>query len=331
MKSVLRLGVDLGGTKIECAAVRDDGTIELRRRLATPQGDYAGTLRTIAACVAEVERELGPSRPCERALGVAIPGSESPVDRRIRNANSVVLNGRALHADLEALLGRPVRLRNDANALALSEIAPDGVAAGCDVVFAVILGTGVGGAVACGGRVLDGHNGLAGEWSHNSLPWPRMAPAWGEVPGPRCWCGQRGCIETLLCGPALAADAGMPDAAAVLRAMRDGQPGARAAFIRYCDRLARAFAQVINLLDPDAIVLGGGLSNVDELYTELPARWGAWVFSPQAPRTRLLRARHGDSSGVRGAAWLWGRETAPGQAPEGQGPRPAQAEASRST
>ncbi|MDE2120820.1 MAG: ROK family protein, partial [Betaproteobacteria bacterium] len=201
--------------------------------------------------------------------------------------------------------------------LAASESAADGAAAGCDPVFAVILGTGVGGGVACGGRALEGANGLAGEWGHNPLPWPRLAPAWGEVPGPRCWCGRHACAETFLSGPALAADyasqgpaaraSGAPprDATRVIEAMRAGDPQARAAFVRYCDRLARGLAQVINLLDPQAIVLGGGMSNVEELYAEVPARWPAWVFSPEPVRTRLLRARHGDSSGVRGAAWLW--------------------------
>lgn len=305
MTSPPSLGVDLGGTKIECAAVCADGSIALRRRRATPRADYAATLRAIADCVAEVERDLGGARAAARALGVAIPGSESPRDQRIRNANSLVLNGRALREDLQAQLGRPVRLCNDANALAVSETAADGAAAGCAVVFAVILGTGVGGAIACGARVLEGANLLAGEWGHNPLPWPRATAAWGEVPGRRCWCGQQGCNETLLSGPALAFDAGAADALAVVRAMRAGDATARAAFVRYCDRLARALAQVINLLDPDAIVLGGGLCNVEELYAELPARWGAWVFAGQAPRTRLLRARHGDSSGVRGAAWLW--------------------------
>ncbi len=308
------LGVDLGGTKVECAAVRADGTIGPRRRVPTPQADYAGTLQAIAAVLAEVESELGPRARAPRPLGVAIPGSESPLDARIRNANSRVLNGRALARDLTRELGRPVRLCNDANALAASEAAPDGAAGDCDGVFAAILGTGVGAGIACGGRVLAGANSLAGEWGHNPLPWPRPAPAWQEWPPRRCWCGQSGCVEAYLCGGALAADharargAAAPSAGgaqAVLQAMRDGDPSARAAWVRYCDRLARALAQVINLLDPECIVLGGGLSLAAELYEEVPARWSAWVFSPQPPRTRLVRARHGDSSGVRGAAWLW--------------------------
>ena len=310
----LLLGVDLGGTKVECAALDRDGRIEHRHRVATPRGDYDATLRAIAGCVDAVESACGLRGAPALPVGVAIPGSASPADGRIRNANSVVLNARPLQRDLEQLLRRPVRLCNDANALAASESARDGAAAGCGVVFAAILGTGVGAGIACGGRVLHGANGLAGEWGHNPLPWPRVAPAWGELPGPRCWCGQHACVETFLSGPALAADhgsTGSSDAQAVLHAMRAGDSRARAAFVRYCDRLARALAQVINLLDPDAIVLGGGMSNVQELYTEVPARWAAWVFSPQAPRTRLLQARHGDSSGVRGAAWLW-RDAAAG-------------------
>ena len=306
------LGVDLGGTKVECAAVTGDGRVGARERLPTPRGDYEATLRTIASCVRAVEQAQGLPRAARLPVGVAIPGSASPGDGRIRNANSQVLNGRALQQDLEHFLGRPVRLCNDANALAASESAADGAAAGSDVVFAAILGTGVGGGIARGGRVLQGANGLAGEWGHNPLPWPRPAPAWHEVPGPRCWCGQFGCLEGYVSGPALAADhaahgacASGRDAAWVIRSMRAGDLAARAAFTRYCDRLSRALAQVINLLDPDAVVLGGGMSNVDELYPEIVARWQAWVFSPQPVRTRLLRARHGDSSGVRGAAWLW--------------------------
>lgn len=306
------LGVDLGGTKIECAAVGSDGRILARQRLPTPRGDYEATLLAIARCVQAVEASCGAPGARRRPVGVAIPGSASPHDGRIRNANSEVLNGRPLRRDLEQRLDRPVRLCNDANALAVSECAADGAAAGCDPVFAVILGTGVGGGVACGGGVLEGANGLAGEWGHNPLPWLRLAPAWGEAPGPRCWCGRHACLETFVSGPALAADyaahaagAQAEDAARVIDAMRAGDGRARAAFVRYCDRLARGLAQVINLLDPQVIVLGGGMSNVDELYAEVAARWQAWVFSPQPVRTRLLRARHGDSSGVRGAAWLW--------------------------
>ena len=317
----LLVGVDLGGTKIECAALRADGDIVARHRRPTPRGDYEATLRAIAVAVSEVERAVGAGQGPALPLGVAIPGSASPYDDCVRNANSQVLNGRPLQRDLQQLLGRAVRLCNDANALATSEAAPDGAGAGCEVVFAAILGTGVGGAIACRGRAMEGANRLAGEWGHNPLPWPRAGAAWREFPGLRCWCGQHGCLETLLSGPALVADhaavggadVAPVDAAALLQAMRDGDAVARASFVRYCDRLARALAQVINLLDPDCIVLGGGLSNAAEIYTEVPARWNAWVFSPHPVRTRLLRARHGDSSGVRGAAWLWAADAAAGR------------------
>jgi fructokinase len=298
------LGVDLGGTKIECAALSPTGEVLLSRRLATPQGDYDATLRQIATLLDQVERELGlaPGRP----LGVGIPGSVSPASGRIRNANSVVLNGRPLQADLEALLRRPLRLANDANCLAVSEAA-DGAAAGAQGVFAVILGTGVGGGIVLRGALWEGGNAIAGEWGHNPLPWPR--PDWGEVPGPDCWCGRRGCIEAWLSGPALAADHLRHGGTAlagegIVAALRAGDGKARASFDRYCDRLARALAHLINLLDPEVIVLGGGLSRIDEIYVEVPRRWARWIFSDTVG-TRLLPARHGDASGVRGAAWLW--------------------------
>lgn len=306
------LGVDLGGTKIECAALAPDGGVIVRHRVATPRGDYAGTLAAIQRAVAAVEETLPAGSGVARPLGVAIPGSVSPRTGLIRNANSTVINGRDLAGDLSALLARPVRLSNDANCLAVSEAA-DGAGRGAEVVFAVILGTGVGGGLVVRDRLWEGRNALAGEWGHNPLPWPRPAPAWRESPGPRCWCGQDGCIETLLSGPGFAADyaASLGAAAAsplqgeaIIDAMRAGNPAARRSFIRYCDRLARALAHVINLLDPDVIVLGGGLSRVPELYDEVPRRWGAWVFSDTL-RTRLAPALHGDASGVRGAAWLW--------------------------
>lgn len=313
------LGVDLGGTKIECAALDPRSGFLARRRVATPQGDYAGTVAAIAALVASVEQELGlvPGRP----LGVAIPGSVSPASGLLRNANSTVLNGRRFGADLEAALARPVRLSNDANCLAVSEAA-DGAAAGAAVAFAVILGTGVGAGIAIGAREWAGRNGVAGEWGHNPLPWPREAPAWGEVPGPACWCGKHGCIETWLSGPGLLADhrragGAAASAEAVIAAMRAGDPGARRAVVRYCDRLARGLAHVIDILDPDVIVLGGGMSNVDELYLEVSARLGEWVFADTVD-TPLRRALHGDSSGVRGAAWLW-RDS--DRAPVGEGTR----------
>ncbi|MGC9185744.1 MAG: ROK family protein [Thiomonas sp.] len=300
------LGIDLGGTKIEVAVLDASGGFVLRARCATPQGDYPGTIAAIAALVAQADAAVGQRLP----LGVAIPGSVSPRTGLIRNANSTVLNGRALLQDLQQRLDRPVRLHNDANCLAISE-AVDGAGQGARVVFGVILGTGVGAGIAIDRSDWLGCNAVAGEWGHNPLPWPRLPAAWGEAPGPRCWCAQHGCIETWLSGPGFAADHAahtgrncIPQD--IIASMRCGDAAARASFIRYCDRLARALAHVINLLDPEVIVLGGGMSNVAELYTEVPQRWGAWVFSDTVS-TRLMPSRHGDSSGVRGAAWLWRR------------------------
>ncbi len=312
------LGLDLGGTKIEVAALDAQGRFLLRERRATPQGDYAATLQVMADLVAHADARLGRTDRVALPVGVAIPGSISPTTGRIRNANSTVLNGRPLQRDLERRLARPVRLHNDANCLAISEAA-DGAGQGARMVFGVILGTGVGAGIAINGADWLGCNAVAGEWGHNPLPWPRLFPAWRELPGARCWCGLHGCIETWLSGPGFAADhaaqtgggeigGGEMAAPDLIAAMRAGDAAARASFMRYCDRLARALAHVINLLDPDVIVLGGGMSKVPELYAEVPLRWGAWVFS-DAVRTRLLPAQHGDSSGVRGAAWLW--RTAP--------------------
>ena len=305
------IGLDLGGTKIEVAVLDAQGRFVLRERRPAPQGDYAGTLRVMGELVAQADRAL--AAPTPRPVGVAIPGSLSPLSGCIRNANSTVLNGRPLQRDLEDLLGRPVRLHNDANCLAISE-AIDGAGRGARMVFAVILGTGSGAGLAIDGRDWLGRNAAAGEWGHNPLPWPRRSQAWGELPGPPCWCGLQGCIETWLSGPGLAADHAAHtgrhgSAHELIAAMRAGDAAARASFIRYADRLARSLAQVINLLDPDVIVLGGGMSNVAELYDEVPRRWSAWVFS-DAVHTALLPAQHGDSSGVRGAAWLW-RDQAP--------------------
>lgn len=300
--SGVRLGIDLGGTKIEIAALDERGAFLLRERCATPQGDYAGTLQALADLVGQAERRLGVTG---LPLGMGIPGSLSPLTGRVRNANSTALNGQALQHDLQTLLQRPVRLENDANCLALSE-ATDGAGAGAEVVFAAILGTGVGAGVAVHGQVLRGRNGVAGEWGHNPLPLASDA----EQARSRCWCGRRGCLETWLSGPGLAADhahvtgrqLGAPE---IVAAMRAGDAAAQASIERYAGRLARALAQVINILDPDAIVLGGGMSNVEELYGLVPELWAAHVFSDSV-QTRLLPARHGDSSGVRGAAWLAG-------------------------
>lgn len=294
----MRIGVDLGGTKIEAIGIDDAGAELLRRRIATPRHDYAATLAAIAGLVAQAEAALG--EPA--TVGVGIPGSISPRTGSVRNANSTWLNGRALQRDLERVLGREVRVENDANCFAVSEAAAGGAAAGFDTVFGAILGTGVGGGLVAGGRLLQGANRIAGEWGHNPLPWLRD----DEFPGPACWCGKRGCIETWLSGPALARDARLPgaDAAPLGPALLAGQDWALAAFDRYVDRLARALASVIDVFDPQAIVLGGGLSNLDRLYDAVPLRWQRYVFSDGVD-TRLLRNRHGDSSGVRGAAWLW--------------------------
>ena len=298
------LGVDLGGTKIEVALLDPVGQVLMRERRPTPQGDYAGTLQVIADLVglADAAADSGERLP----LGMAIPGAVSTLTGRIKNANSVVLNGRSLQQDLEALLRRPVRLQNDANCLAVSE-AVDGAGAGAELVLGVILGTGTGAGLAWQGRVWGGRNRVAGEWGHNPLPWARED--WQEWPGRPCWCGQRGCIETWVSGPGWAeahrVETGQAlTSEAIVNAMRQGDAVARASFNRWADRLARSLAHVINLLDPDVIVLGGGLSNISELYEAVPARWSAPVFS-DAVQTALRPALHGDSSGVRGAAWLW--------------------------
>lgn len=293
----MRTGVDLGGTKIEAIALGDDDAELARRRVPTPQGDYEGTLAATAALVEDVERAAGGRAA---GIGVAMPGAPSPDTGLIKNANSTCLIGKPLDADLARRLGRPVRLANDANCLALSEAA-DGAAAGAPVVFGVILGTGVGGGIVVDGKALNGRNAIAGEWGHNPLPWARA----DETPGPPCYCGKSGCIETFLSGPGLARDhGGGLTGEQVARAAEGGDAAARAAMGRYHDRLARALAHVLNILDPDVVVLGGGVSNVASIYEEAPRLWGRWAFSDSV-RTRLVRAKHGDSSGVRGAAWLW--------------------------
>lgn len=296
----MRIGVDLGGTKIEIVALAGDGSERLRRRVPTPQGDYRATVAAIVALVEEAEDRLGTAA----SVGIGTPGALSRATGRIKNANSTCLNGQPLLDDLARALGRPVRIANDANCLALSE-ATDGAAAGAEVVFAVILGTGVGGGIAVRGRVLEGPNGIAGEWGHNPLPLPTA----GDLPLPGCYCGRAGCIEAFLSGPALAADhrraGGAPLAPErIVAAAAAGDAGCEATLRRYEERLARSLAGVINLLDPDAIVLGGGLSRLERLYAAVPRLWGAYVFSDRVD-TRLLRSHHGDASGVRGAAWLW--------------------------
>ncbi|MGH8801117.1 MAG: ROK family protein [Casimicrobiaceae bacterium] len=293
----MRIGVDLGGTKIEVAAFDADRAERARRREATPAGDYAGTVACIVRLVAEVERSCGLAEGAA-PVGVAAPGTLSRSNGLMRGANSVCLNGMPLRRDLETGLGRVIGFANDANCFALSE-ATDGAGRDADVVFGVIVGTGVGGGLVVDGKLVQGANGIAGEWGHNPLPWPGD----GEHPGPKCFCGQRGCIETWLSGPALARDAGMRSAEAVVSAARAGDARCELALERYEMRLARALGHVINIVDPDVIVLGGGLSNVERWYASVPRCWHQHVFSDRVD-TRLARHVHGDSSGVRGAAWL---------------------------
>lgn len=295
----VRVGIDLGGTKIEAVALASGGEELARRRRPTPRGDYEGILRTIGELIDEVSAGLDVAE----AVGVGTPGSVSPFDGLMKNSNSVVLNGKPLDRDLEEFLGRPVIMRNDADCFALSE-AVDGAAAGAEVVFGVILGTGVGGGVVVDGEVRTGPNRTGGEWGHNPLPWS----ADDERPGPDCYCGKTGCIETWVSGPGFSADHARAtgqriDPPVIVAAAREGDDAARASLDRYIDRLARGLATIINVLDPDVVVLGGGMSNVDELYTEVPKRWPRYVFGGEVA-TRLERNVHGDSSGVRGAAML---------------------------
>lgn len=299
-----RIGIDLGGSKTEIIALDEHGATLSRRRVATPQGDYAATVATIVALVEAVETELG--QAC--SVGVGIPGAESRLSGLIKNANSTWLIGRPLRADLEGVLKREIRLANDANCFALSE-ASDGAAAGADVVFGVILGTGVGGGIVVNGQVLQGANAIAGEWGHNFLPVSLVGEGGDLNKAPRCYCGRRGCVETYLSGPGMAAahahmSGQMLDARSIAERAAAGDAQCAATLQRYEARLAFALAQVINVLDPDVIVLGGGLSNLARLYANVPAQWGEHVFSDEV-RTRLLCNTHGDSSGVRGAAWLW--------------------------
>jgi fructokinase len=296
---MIRVGVDFGGTKIEAAAIDAEGRYAARLRQPNP-GTYDEALATVARLLEAVERETG---AIER-VGVGTPGSISPRTGMIRNANSTWMNGRPFHLDLERSLGRPVRIANDANCLALSE-ASDGAAAAARVVFAAIVGTGCGGGVVVDGTIVEGAHGVGGEWGHSPLPWP-SGP---ELPPHRCWCGRVGCLETYVSGTGFEADyreaTGTPRRGPdIIAAMRGGEAEATAAFDRYVDRLGRGLAVVGDIIDPDVIVLGGGMSNVDELYERLPAVYSDRLFS-DACETRIVKAAHGDSSGVRGAAWLW--------------------------
>ncbi len=331
------LGIDLGGTKIAAVLLGPDGHTLWQQRVATPAGDYDATLRAVAALVDAARTANGAAMVVPAAtaaslttvttattaiaaaalpsIGIGTPGTRA-ADGRMKNCNSTCLNGRPLHHDLETLLGQPVALANDANCLALSE-ATDGAGAGAHVVFAAILGTGVGAGIAVGGRVLCGPNGLAGEWGHNPLPWARG----GDDPLFDCYCGQRGCIETLLSGTGLARDhaalhGGSLRGEDIAARAAAGDAACAATLERHAQRLARALAAVINLLDPDVIVLGGGLSRLPHLYDRVPALWGDWVFAGglrEPVHSRLVASLHGDASGVRGAAWL-GRAASAGRA-----------------
>jgi fructokinase len=298
----MRIGIDLGGTKIEGIVLDADGAEKARLRIETPEGSYEAGVEAIAEVVRALEKQVGTT--C--SVGVAHPGAISPATGLIKNANSTRLNGHPLNKDLERLLGRPVRLENDANCFAVSE-ASDGAAAGCGIVFGVILGTGVGGGVVIDGRPLTGAQAIAGEWGHTPLPQPRD----DERPGPRCYCGRIGCVETWLSGPRVQAEFERRTgrslrATEIADAALAGDKQAAEQIELYCDRLARALAVVINIVDPHAIVLGGGLSKMKQLYTRVPELWKQYVFSePELIVTRLLPPHFGDSSGVRGAAWLW--------------------------
>ncbi len=301
----MRIGIDLGGTKIEAIALDEQGVTLARQRVPTPAGDYAATVQAVTDLVLSLEK----SQEQIGTVGVATPGAIAPGTGRLKNANSVCLNGQPLQVDLQTALQREVRLANDADCFALSE-ATDGAATGAAVAFGVIVGTGTGGGVVVNGQLLRGANAISGEWGHNPLPWPQL----DELPGPECYCGRRGCIETFLSGPGLARDhAAMTgeqgDAVEIVAQAEAGNANAEASLQRYAQRMARALASVINLLDPEVIVLGGGMSNIYRLYETVPLLWGEYVFSTgvenEPVRTRLLPPKHGDSSGVRGAAWLW--------------------------
>ena len=296
----LRIGIDLGGTKIEAIALNASGNVLARHRVATPHGDYELTIRAIVDLVCGIEKELGGLG----TVGVGTPGAISPATGLIKNANSTVLNGRPLDKDLSSALKREVRLSNDANCFALSE-SVDGAGAGAEIVFGVIIGTGTGGGIAVRGTTLTGLNAIAGEWGHYPIPWPRQE----ELPGPQCYCGKKGCLETFLSGPGLSRDflnaTGLHhEPTEIVRLAEANEQAAETCLRRYEDRLARGLAHVINILDPDVIVLGGGMSNIQRLYDRVPRLWDQYVFSDRVD-TKLLRPIHGDSGGARGAAWLW--------------------------
>jgi fructokinase len=297
------MGVDLGGTKIEGVVLDVDGQEHCRERVATPQGDYGATLQALVELVLRLESEAG--QAC--SVGIGMPGSISRASGLVKNSNSVCLNGQPLHRELEQRLDRPLRFANDADCFALSE-AVDGAGRDAAVVFGVIIGTGTGGGIVVNRQLLDGPNGISGEWGHNPLPWPEAE----ELPGPACYCGRKGCIETWLSGPGLARDheqvtGACRDARTIIQSAELGDTHACETMKRYTNRMARALASVINILDPDVIVLGGGLSNCKRLYKAVTSQWQEYVFSDRVD-TPLVCAQHGDASGVRGAAWLWSGE-----------------------
>ena len=305
---MVRIGIDLGGTKIEAIALDQSGRQIIRQRVSTPQGDYQATLSAIVQLIDTVEVQVAETG----SIGIGTPGAISPSSQLLRNSNSVCMNGQPVKQDLEKMLGREIRISNDANCFALSE-ATDGAAKDAAVVLGVIIGTGTGAGVVVNGKVLTGPNAIAGEWGHNPLPWPLSGSLHGagdnELPGPDCYCGKQGCIETFLSGPGLSYDyklhGGEEKAAQeIITLAQSGDVIAAETLERYHHRLARSLAHVINILDPDVIVLGGGMSNIQSLYTEVPKLWGNYVFSDEV-LTRLVPPVYGDSSGVRGAAWLW--------------------------
>lgn len=296
----MRFGIDLGGTKIEILALDAGGAEVFRKRVPTPRGDYRGCIEAIAGLVGEAEQQLG----AQGSLGVGIPGAISPATGLVKNGNSTWLNGHPLDRDLGERLSRPVKVENDANCFAVSE-AVDGAGAGAHVLFGAILGTGVGSGIAIDGKPLTGRHSIAGEWGHNPLPWPKP----DEMPGPACFCGRHGCIEQWVAGPGMVADhrrvtGEERSTAAIMASAEAGEPAAEATYRRYVERLARGLAHVVNILDPDTIVLGGGMGNIDRLYEDLPRLMPPWVFS-DVFTTPIRKPLHGDSSGVRGAAWLW--------------------------
>lgn len=300
MDTSIRLGIDLGGTKIEIIALGSDGSEILRRRVATPRNDYWETLQCISNLIDESESRL----QIQCSIGIGTPGAISPATGLVKNSNSVWLNGQPLKHDLQVLLQREIKVSNDANCFVLSE-ATDGAARGAEIVFGVIIGTGTGAGIAIRGHILKGVNAIAGEWGHNPLPWADE----DESPGPLCYCGRQGCIETYLSGPGMADDFyrfakyRLTSEQIAVAASR-GDTQAEACLRRYEQRMARGLAHIINILDPNVIVLGGGMSNLSRLYQNVPALWGQYIFSDQV-HTRLVPPYYGDSSGVRGAAWLW--------------------------